>query len=222
MKLWSAIKDATGVEPPHKGQMERFNKIRVSLKHQGIMPNAQAVSDVLPIVDSFCLDVSTLFLKLDFETISLADLISNEEARGLVKKAETAKSEGDLPEALVALGLAFDSLHGDSATLYRPSLLDRNQRAPFIRDRTTAELFRALRLEELSKHVGEITKTLNMLILGIDPKRFREFQRLTPMRLHMASGKYQIALQPGAPAATVESYEYCYQFVIDFASKFSG
>jgi hypothetical protein len=28
MKFWQSVQDKTGTAPPHKGQMERFNKVR--------------------------------------------------------------------------------------------------------------------------------------------------------------------------------------------------
>ena len=45
MKFWQSVQDKTGTAPPHKGQMDQFNKVRTEFKHRGILPNAGVVAD---------------------------------------------------------------------------------------------------------------------------------------------------------------------------------
>jgi len=90
MNFWNNVAEKTKTsEPPHRGTMDRLNNLRIGFKHKGNLPNRTVVEGLLPIVTSFCLDIATLYLRIDYESISLADLIPNDEARKeLVEKAD--------------------------------------------------------------------------------------------------------------------------------------
>jgi len=115
MQFWQHVVDATGTAPPHKAAMDRLNNLRVGFKHLGNLPNPRVVGDLLPIVTAFCHEIASLYLKIDFEMVSLADLIANDEARKNVKDAELAFANGDKQTAFFALGLAYDKLHEDAS-----------------------------------------------------------------------------------------------------------
>ena len=168
MKFWQSVQDKTSTTPPHKGQMERFNKVRAEFKHRGIMPNVGVVSDLLPIVESFCKEIAQLFLSLDYDEISLADLIRNKEAREKLKDAEAARARNDLQTALTSLGLAFDALIADATARRKPSLLEYEWSKPRASDHTVQQIIASLRLDKLSNGVEKVTDTVNMLLLGLD------------------------------------------------------
>jgi hypothetical protein len=221
MKFWQAVQDNTGIPPPHKGQMDRFNKVRTEFKHRGILPNVGVVSDLLPIVESFCKEIARLFLKLDYEEISLADLIRSSEAREKLKVAEAAKAGGDLRTALESLGLAFDALIREATAKHTPSLLDYRWSAPRVSDHRVQQIIDSLKLDKMSEGVDKVTDTVNMLLLGVDPLKFQKFSQITPLRQHSGTGSVQILWTRDPGILKTEAYEEAYQFVLDSGLRIS-
>jgi hypothetical protein len=63
-------KDDRGVESSILASLSEAG-VRTELKHRGILPNVGVVSDLLPIVESFCKEVARQFLNQDYDEISL-------------------------------------------------------------------------------------------------------------------------------------------------------
>jgi hypothetical protein len=221
MKFWQSVQDKTGTVPPHKGQMERFNKVRTEFKHRGILPNVGVVSDLLPIVESFCKEVAQLFLNLDYDEISLADLIRNNEVREKLKEAESAKARNDVQAALTSLGLAFDALIAGATAKHRPSLLEYHWSKPHVTNHEAQQILASLKLDKISEGVDKVTDTVNMLLLGLDPLKFRQFTQVTPIRQHSWSGEVTI-IWTRDPTCKTEDYEEAYQFVLDSGLRVSA
>src|SRR5258708_4262148 len=90
--------------------MDRLNHARVGFKHKGIPPNPATVGDHLKNAVIFCDEASRQYLNLDFDSVTLADLIQHHDARSHVKAAEDAKVRSDMETALKELGLGWDAL----------------------------------------------------------------------------------------------------------------
>jgi hypothetical protein len=210
MDFWKVVKDKTSSEPPHKGAMDRLNSLRVGFKHKGNLPNSGVVADLMPSVAGFCAECTEQYLGVDYETVSLSDLVLNEEARDKVKEAERAKAEGNLPDALLALGITFDKLHDEAREKHKLGLIRRPRPSRFESDRAWI------------RPVQQLVDTVNMLVLGIDPVRLRRFSASTPIRNYASSGAIEL-IWPADPGTLVaEDYDFCYQFVIDFALRLAS
>ena len=106
MEYWSI-----DPEPPQRTYMESLNKMRVSLKHNGVLPNAQEVHNHLfPRVEIFCEDVAKKYFDLEFAGLSMAHLVANEDARNTLGEAEQALAGADKNDAFAKVRLAFDIL----------------------------------------------------------------------------------------------------------------
>ena len=110
MDFWTEIKKCHP-EPPQRLAMESMNKMRVALKHNGVLPHGQTVRDFLPRMQAFCEDVANAYLNgLKFSEISLVDLVDNADVRGLLAESRIAFTNGDKEEAFIKLKVAFDTL----------------------------------------------------------------------------------------------------------------
>ena len=201
MQFWQNIEDQTGKPPPHKAAMERLNNLRVGFKHLGNLPNPTTVGDLLPIVTTFCYETAGRYLNLDFETISMADLIPNEEARQKVKEAETAFAKGDLENALLSLGVAYDKLYQQA-----------DNKFAFLHVKTRDDF-----LQHFTQGLALLARRVNLLSVGVNPIRAQKFGQLTPGRTYSpytGSMEVQWWRKP-----TSEDYEFCRDFVIDFGLR---
>lgn len=225
MRFWQSVTDATGTPPPHKTAMDRLNNLRVGFKHLGNLPNRAAVGDLVPVVTAFCHEIVSLYLKTDFETVSLADLIPNEEARKKAKEAEQSFASGDKQNAFFALGLAYDKLHKDAREKMGLAIeqghWDRWDRS--FRWSGDAEKFaKALHLDQMAKEMQRLIDITNLLVSGIRPQEFRRFSSLTPLRQYTMSGSVQAVWRRDWQTLDAEAFDFCYSFVIDFALRLAA
>ena len=196
MHFWNNVAERTkSAEPPHRGAMDRLNNLRIGFKHKGNLPNRTVVDDLLPIVTSFCLDIAALYLKLDYETISLADLITNDEAQKEVKKAEEAFAKGDAEATFLALGVAYDKLR-EEARQTRGSLLPQGHwdrwDSSFHWKGEASKYAKALQIDKLAKDLQRLIDITDSLAMGIQPQKLRKFESLTPLRSYSASGQMTV------------------------------
>jgi len=101
---------STGLVMQGKAQILELNKSRVLYKHYGLSP---AASDVLRFIESarfFLTENVREHLAVDFDTVSLADEVSDPKVRAYLKEAERFRGEGDLEEALIQVSLAFQRI----------------------------------------------------------------------------------------------------------------
>jgi hypothetical protein len=194
-EFWKHVETATKLVPPHKAAMERLNSLRNGFKHNGNLPNTSVVRELMPTVAAFCNEIASIFMKVDLESISLADLVTNESARDKIKDAEASFLVGNRKEEFTALGIAYDVLHDEA-----------HRKLGFAVEREFAkkpwgfppEIKHAVErvLEDIQKPQQRLADVVNIMALGIQPHLLRRFERLTPQRLYFGDGSFQIVPRP--------------------------
>jgi hypothetical protein len=206
MDFWAEIKKSH-TEPPQRILMDSLNKMRVSLKHNGIPPNAQKVRDLLPRVETFCEDVAKSYLDgMEFSDLSLADLVANDDVRNTLREAQQALAGGDKDDAFTKLRIAFDKLYREVST--EVSLIRKPGKG-----RTGHPT--------LDKAVEQCVQMLNVLMLGIDPIKYRFFVSNTPIVSWTLSGKCQVVLRSSYEDVPDGVFETCFDFVVEVSLKIS-
>jgi len=207
MDFWAEIKKSYP-EPPQRILMDSVNKMRVSLKHNGIPPNAQKVRDFLPRVETFCEDVAKGYLDgMEFSELSLADLVANDDVRNTLREAKQALTGGDKDDAFTKLRVAFDTLYREVSTEV-PLISELRNR------RVTGD-------QRFDKAVEQSVQTLNVLMLGIDPIKYRFFMSNTPSVSWTLSGLHQAVLQHSYADVHDSVFETCFDFVVEVSLKVS-
>ncbi|GAA3840689.1 hypothetical protein GCM10022226_73970 [Sphaerisporangium flaviroseum] len=102
-KYWQVLKTTAGVGLPIRQGMKRLNKIRVNLKHNGSRPDQETIDQARSDTTALFQEATPLAFGLDHATVSMADLISYQPVRELVREAETASAGGDHITAMIAL-----------------------------------------------------------------------------------------------------------------------
>jgi hypothetical protein len=231
----STAKLSGGVDLTVKQGMVRLNKVRVNLKHHGVQPGKAAI-------DKSLIDAATFFAAntrpvfgIDYDQVSMADVIEQERVRELVRKAEAANSAGDHVGAMVALSDACELLLKPRSSNYRqPSPLrfgdDIGQSWSFLRGKVENAFrppgdFRgfdnhANDRRSLAEHIGTVTEAVIALqsaaritALGIDYAAYLRFARLTPNHADNITGVREYRAPKGY-APTSLDVEFCYQFVV--------
>lgn len=110
-KYWDVLgaKLPDGVDLAIKQGMARLNKVRITLEHHGGYPSTATISQVVDDTASFFAANTKIVFGIDYDQVSMADLIEQERVRELVHAAETVASS-DPVKAMVALSDAYDLL----------------------------------------------------------------------------------------------------------------
>jgi hypothetical protein len=213
MEFWKMVKETGRKEPGHKIPMGQMNALRVGLKHKGTLPHAQTVRDLMPRVNAFCEEVTKELLELDFEELSLAVLVADQDVRNTLQEAQKAMNVGEKKDAYLNVRIAFDKLHrliaSDVALIKKP----RGVKVPkgALPNETTQGL------RNLQGVVFDLVGTLNILTLGIDPVSYRFLIANTPAISRTLSGKYQAVFTHDYNDVPDEVFQTCFEFVVEVA-----
>lgn len=112
MEYWDLIsKKLKGKELYQKESIRRLNKTRVSLKHHGNLSSKFDVDNFKISVTNFFVENTSLIFKLEFEEISLLDLITlfDKTKESLIEATKLIK-EKDFNNALEKITIAFEQL----------------------------------------------------------------------------------------------------------------
>lgn len=211
---------------PYKNDMSKLNKIRVSFKHYGILPNPDDCRDIQYKLHDFFVIVSKDILSVDYILISIADLIEYKDIKEHIKKAEgyleQEKFEDSIVESAKAFGLFEKRTEGDvwhSFILKERSSSYLDFDIHKFKDESLRKMFM-----EVKERLEKITKYLNVVFLGIDTYRYQKFKLLTPVINITLGGRIYVHRTVGAFKSTynlnAENAHFCINFVIDTVLKF--
>jgi len=213
MEFWEKVKQKGKTEPGHKIPMGQLNSLRVGLKHKGTLPHVQTVRDLMPRIDAFCEEVTKDLLDLDFAELSLADLVVDDDVRHTLREAEKALTAGEKKDAYLNVRLAFDKLRRLIAS--DVALIKKRRGIKVPKGALPNETKQGLL--NLQGVVFDVVGTLNTLMLGIDPVRYRFLIANTPAVSWTLSGQHQAVFTGDYSDVPDEVFQTCFEFVLDVA-----
>jgi hypothetical protein len=177
------INEVIGDELPFRRRLIEINRVRVLSKHDGIPPNQKEVAGYVSDVRKFLEQACTQVLNVDFWSVSLIQLLADDEAKNLLLEAETNFRKGDYPECLIACRKAFyvefESSYDIQKDIDNPGLGLFGSRAPYYArnpeyiEKEVATPFDYIVLDH-NQIDADLTKE------GIDHTSFWNIPRLTP------------------------------------------
>lgn len=172
---------------------------------------------------------------IEFTSVSLVDLVWNEEVRAKLGDAQQAVEQGDVPGSLAASAVAFEILVGD----YELRKQGEFGRSPFFfgpdmtflssfhmglgqghpRDPTERRL--AEFVDKVKSSLDAIREAVKLLSFGLDYRRYVRFRMLTPHVFRTINNpEYQTADVPsGTRGPTATDAEFCIDFIIESALR---
>jgi hypothetical protein len=235
-KYWDALsptKHPSGVDLAVKQGMARLNRVRVTLKHYGGHPSAATISQIVDDTATFFAANTQLVFGVDYDQVSMADLIEQDEVRNLVREAET-KADSDPIKAMIALSAACDLLLTPRRTDYEADASPLRFGDNIRRQRGVDDLLRGLRpprndrgidvdahhrrdvaeqLHQVTGIVMELQAAARITALGLDYAAYRRFVSLTPHHADFMNGNREYRAPKGYGPSRDE-VEFCHQFVI--------
>lgn len=158
---------------PFRTEMVALNAARVNYKHHGGLPANDEAERYAVDAHRFLVETSKLFFDIDFDRLSEADLIANEECRELVRAAEIDLAKGELVEALKRCRDAMDKVQSELA-----KRVPWGQRQAFNPRLSTSEgvtLF-----NWVAKELNEQALAISLTSVGVLPREYKLASMMLP------------------------------------------
>ena len=129
MDYWDPIeKELKSKKLSQKEGMKKLNKIRVDLKHHGIIPSKLEIESCRYNTSTFFNENCIIIFNINFDDISLLDIIKFERPKEFLKQAKKDFEKGFIDKSKEDLALSFEYLVLD----YEESKRDKYNRSPFF------------------------------------------------------------------------------------------
>lgn len=240
LQYWTVPQEAgCTLTPP--GPLRRFNDVRVGLKHRGIIPSPQEIESArVNVADFFQDNTPKAFAGVEFDSISLIDLVEDPAVQERLRHAERDLTAGKAWDVLEHVAVAFEQLMRRYEAEMRESVGSKS----FHAGRGYASMgFRALaelslvglegdeaepeevqrKLIQLVFSVRGLEAALQLTSVGIDYRRHWKFRALTPAVAYGKDGPFSdfVEREKEGPAS-LEEARYCFEFALDAALRLQG
>lgn len=223
-EYFDKLKNKTNEEIPLRKQILNLNRQRVNLKHHGLLPNFDDCKDFPNTVRMFFVELSDRYLKMNFDSITLVELLKEGEAKDLLKEAEAYLKSKKYKECQTncrkALYIRFES---------------RFDIRPFEQDKYHGNYFAAALFSDaphyvknkewIEENVGDPTQYISidheklgreLLHNGIIPTDFWNIWRLTPSIYYYEDTKEWVVKDEFKDDAyNEENAEYCFRKTVE-------
>jgi hypothetical protein len=202
--------------------MQKLNRVRVDLKHHGIMPSRSLIDEFRIVTTLFFEENTVAVFGLAFDEVSMAYLVQNANAREHLENAEQAVKTEDFVVAMDEIAIAFDELtrqrrrmEADKAFKRREASSSRLNNAYSLSISNTRE---GNYIQEIENHINSIEDALEIIRWGLDLPLYNHFVDITPRVGWYADGKRR--LHPRRrESPTSDDCLFCFNFVITSALR---
>jgi len=187
----------------HETTMSRMNKVRVNLKHAGVMPSKGDSFFFYLSAGDFFRDNGKALLSVDFDQVSLVGALVEGPAKSLLFEANDLIKRDRLFEALCKISLAFYQLLEE----YEERRIDSHEQSPFdllaashhgmsyhwlrLKDGPYADLRDFI--EGVEGSIKSLHEALRIIGFGIDWKNYIRFRTIVPSHARTMDGTVHFA-----------------------------
>jgi hypothetical protein len=218
LDYWHAVKVAPKNKDkkdlPLRLQMEQLNRDRVDFKHYGNLPAAVTARDHALNTEEFLRKSMDIFLGVDFDILSKADLIVDSRAKELIKNAEKYYRESDYRECIAECAKADKVV-----TFSIHEAFFKGRPAPQLRLTTTGNKIIDKNFHQLAQYFRQLNSTdvtfAVVVALQIRMADYVRFYRIIPVVLGPAGDSVQISHKRFKYSQ--EEADFCLKYVTDVA-----
>lgn len=226
MQYWTEITTLT-----MRDAMNTMKQRRVSLKHHGAFPSHDDVVECRINVGTFLQENVRTQFDIDFDSISLVDLISYESVRSPLSIAVQNMNNDKLYDSLVQSRIAFDNLLEDYEgtkmhwyhSIFEIGKKQSNKYKDFVKNASLKNANNNMVwFKEISETTNELRDVAKITALGIDFKKYALFKAVTPHIIRFIGDGYSIEsedLLSERVNISDDLCNICINFVIDSAVK---
>ena len=210
-----------------KESMKKLNLIRVALKHKGVIPAKVEIEAARIIVSDFFEQNTPTLFGINFDQISLFDLVSYEGVKKILISSDTALANGNTTTCVELATTAFHELlltyKESKRSWWGYTHLDFGE--PIGGDYSIAHSINddlpiiAPAIEEINRKFELIYSSIEILALGLDYKKFIKFRVLAPTATKIEGSDKYIFEITGNRIWNKKNCQFLIDFVLDSALK---
>ncbi len=196
---------------PYSSSLAQMNKSRVGFKHHGLSPRKNDVLKFSSDLDSFYPQAFEDFLDVDFNTVSLVDLVLYARTRNHLKAAEEYHAEQNYRESVFSSAKAFQLFRYNIDS--RKVIFPRKLYGHFLGQDPKAAQWKL----EVETAIDKHQSLLDLVLMGIDMVEYQKYYSITPNVAMTISGSFQVlprGLQT-MPEHGIEESLFCMNFVLE-------
>ena len=222
MDYWNVINDLA-----QKQSMNRLNKSRANLKHHGIIPSKLDIETFRGNTSTFYAENCVRIFGIEFDDISLVDIIKYERTRELLREAKNKFDEGITDVALEKLTLSFEYLLKD----YEKYKKGRYSTTPLSYG-VSLDYLSSVELDvdgkaysnkkffkNLIKSIEAMQKAIRIISFGIDYRKYIEIKSFLPHVNFLGRSGEPKFVYTRDITLSKEEFEFCFNFIIESALK---
>lgn len=201
--------------------MKRLNEARVQLKHHGTAPSKLDMEGFRATVTNFFQENTPKVFGIDFDSVSLVDLVAYDGAKSKLRSAEYMMQSGDTKGAIQDIAASLELLIHEYEQKTRPKF----DSSPFSfgPDLTfETSFFMGVEgkmkdfVDKVNESVSAMQKAIKIISFGFDYRKFSKFQSRTPRAFVIED---RVVLTKPPIQATLEDCKFCLDYVIECAIK---
>jgi hypothetical protein len=219
MDHWNLLKNVTpSIKLTQEATMERMNNARVSLKHHGQFPTKFDIEIHRASTQNFFQDNSRIVFGIDFQSISMVEVVANPKVRSLLQIATQKISDGKAEEAIYKIAEAFAILVDD----HENGMIDKYGRSlfqfgsPYFGGLNSIDDDVATYLSGLSDLLNNMEEIIKIILLKIDYEAYSRFIAVTP-KAHKVEGRFVFSQTFEPLDISLQDCHFSMQFVINCA-----
>lgn len=224
MNYWECFDNLTLRE-----SMNMLKERRRNIKHKGLFPSKSDIDESRITITQFFRENTPIQFGIDFDRLSISDLIVYPNIKEYVNKAELHLSQNNIYECLVNAKISFEELlstYESDKRQWNDSLFSvgkevGNEYRYLVSSNKEGRRW----FEQVTKTTNAVRNILKVTALGIDYKKYALFDLITPRVLEGCDGtgkKYYPEQKDRFEMRITNSREdcqFCIDFVIDSAMK---
>lgn len=211
-KIEEAPGNRAQLKIPFRIALSQLNKSRVNFKHFGLLPESDDVKKFSKDIELFFYKVIQDFFKLNFEEISIVDIINHYRIKNHLKKSEKSLFEKNFKDSLLNSAKAFCLLL---------DLIEKNEGYSKIGNSINFHDIGDRRKYEALYKIGNQTdkhqKYFSLLKYGINLSDYVFFVKNTPGIKMFAAGNFYIAEKHISKDDIQSITRACFRFVLNSA-----
>ena len=222
LDYWKKLTLPKNRQITQKESMRKLNNSRVALKHSGIKPSKQEIESFKNITKIFFEHECKNIFNLNFEDISLVDLVNYENVKDSLARAKNNFKMSDINETLKNFAIAFSLLlHNyefNKKRGYRKSPFFFGEDFTFLSSnfmRLDGDLGEFI--DKTGESIEALGSAVKILSFGINYKKFVKFSYLTPKTYWTIDAKKPKVFSFKGAKISKKEFDFCFNFIIESA-----
>ena len=190
----------------HRPSLNQLNSARLNFKHQGNQPRDEDAKKFRNDLEGFFPNALNTYLNIDYESISLINLIEQDQTEKYLHKAEKFIDENKYQDAVDATAIALEIYIIEKLPIFRPI-------------RVRFDVFNDINFkrwaEQIEDEIHYNKRHITLLEHGVNLSDYKRFHRFTPIARVTVGGEPRTVQVSHPIEATNDIAQFCYRFAID-------